>query len=194
MKLSKTYWSERYITQNVPWDTGVITTPIKEYIDRLTDKNLKILIPGVGNGHELTYLHNRGFTNVYGLDISEEPLQNFKTNNPLFPKENLIEKDFFDFEDSFDLIIEQTFFCALLPDLRTLYAKKMFDLLKPNGKLAGVLFSYPLTAQGPPFGGSKIEYQKLFQEFFTIQTLEPCYNSIKPRKNNEYFIILKKES
>lgn len=192
MKLSKNYWSSRYQEADIPWDTGGVTTPIKAYIDQLTNKDIKILVPGVGNGYELAYLFNNGFKNVYGLDISKEPLQNFKNQNSNFPSDQLIEDDFFNFEDTFDLIIEQTFFCALSPELRPLYVTKMNSLLKPNGKLAGVLFSFPLTTQGPPFGGSKEEYQKLFSNTFDIKTLEPCYNSIKPRMNNEYFIILKK--
>lgn len=193
MKLTKEYWTERYNENNIPWDAGIITTPIKEYIDQLTDKDLKILIPGVGNGHELNYLYSNGFKNVYGLDISEEPIANFKRNNPDFPEDQLIVGDFFKHDNQYDLIIEQTFFCALNTELRPLYATKMNDLLKENGKLAGVLFSFPLTEQGPPFGGSVEEYQELFSDGFLLKTLAPCYNSIKPRENNELFIIFHKK-
>ena len=36
------YWEERYQKGETGWDAGQITTPIKEYIDQLTNKNLKI--------------------------------------------------------------------------------------------------------------------------------------------------------
>lgn len=193
MKLTKEYWTERYSQNNIPWDAGIITTPIKEYIDQLTNKDLKILIPGVGNGHELSYLYQNGFKNVYGLDISEEPIVNFKKNNPHFPENQLIVDDFFKHDNQYDLIIEQTFFCALNKELRPLYAAKMHKLLKENGKLAGVLFSFPLTEQGPPFGGSLEEYQELFSDNFLLKTFETCYNSIKPREKNELFIIFHKK-
>ena len=49
------YWEERYQKGETGWDAGKITTPIKEYIDQLTNKNLKILIPGAGNGYEFDY-------------------------------------------------------------------------------------------------------------------------------------------
>jgi len=192
MKLTKEYWTTRYIENNVPWDAGAITTPVKEYIDQLTNKELKILIPGVGTGYELAYLYQKGFKNVYGLDISEEPIDRFKSLNPHFPSNRLIVDDFFNHTSKYDLIIEQTFFCALQPELRHLYANKINKLLNENGKLAGVLFSFPLTNQGPPFGGSLDEYESLFSKYFTIETLALCYNSIKPRKNKELFIILKK--
>ncbi len=193
MKLNKEYWSKRYVENNIPWDAGTITTPIKEYVDQLKNKELKILIPGLGNGYELAYLYANGFKNVYGLDISDEPIENFKRNNPDFPKDQLIVDDFFKHDNQYDLIIEQTFFCALPTEVRPLYVAKMYDLLKVNGKLAGVLFSFPLTTQGPPFGGSKNEYQKLFVDSFLLKTIETCYNSIKPRQNNELFIIFNKK-
>ncbi len=190
--LNKKYWSSRYQENNVPWDAGKITNPIKEYIDQLEDKQMKILIPGVGNGYELGYLYENGFNNVYGLDWSEEPLQFFQEKYPHFPKNQLIRGDFFLHQDTYDLILEQTFFCAISPELRSNYVDKIFELLKQNGTLAGVLFQFPLTTQGPPFGGSKTEYEKLFKNKFKIKTLEECYNSIKPRKGNELFIIIKK--
>ncbi len=193
MELNEKFWTNRYLQNNIPWDAGNITTPIKEYVDQLTKKELKILIPGVGNGYELQYLYANGFKNVYGLDISEEPIANFKKNNPDFPEDQLIVDDFFKHDNEYDLIIEQTFFCALNPELRPLYATKMNNLLKENGTLAGVLFSFPLTEQGPPFDGSIKEYRDLFSDNFVFKTLEPCYNSIKPRLNNELFIIFNKK-
>ncbi len=192
MKLNKEYWSTRYQQSDVPWDTGTITTPLKEYIDQLTDKDLKILIPGVGNGHELMYLFEKGFKNAYGLDLSEAPLNNFKTKNPSFPETQLIAEDFFQHHQTYDLILEQTFFCAIAPKLRPLYVEKVYQLLNENGTLAGVLFDFPLSEQGPPFGGNKEEYKRLFEDEFKIRTLERCYNSIKPRQNNELFILIKK--
>lgn len=61
----------------------------------------------------------------------------------------------FSLKDSFDLIIEQTFFCALDPKLRPEYAVKMAELLKPGGRLVGVLFNDTLNNDKPPFGGTK---------------------------------------
>ena len=100
---------------------------------------------------------------------------------------------FFDFEGSFDLIIEQTFFCALHPSLRKAYAEKMHQLLQPNGKLVGLLFDFPLTEEGPPFGGSLQEYDSYFSPLFKIDLLERAYNSIPPRAGKELFLKLLKK-
>ena len=101
----------------------------------------------------------------------------------------MIHSDFFTLNTTFDLILEQTFFCALPPEMRTQYVEKMASLLNPKGKLAGLLFDFPLTTEGPPFGGSATEYLNLFSDKFTIKTLEKAHNSIKPRQNKELFFI-----
>ncbi|MCG2610457.1 TPMT family class I SAM-dependent methyltransferase [Flavobacterium sp. SM15] len=189
-KLNSHYWENRYQNKETGWDVGQITTPLKEYIDQIQDKSLKILIPGAGNAYELDYLLSKGFTNVFVVDFAETPLQNIKKRFPDFPSEQLLQTNFFELDNTFDLIMEQTFFCALSPELRKDYAKKMSELLNKKGKLFGLLFDFPLTAEGPPFGGSKTEYENLFSEKFDIKVLEPAYNSIKPRAEKELFFIL----
>ena len=188
-QLNKDYWENRYETKETGWDVGKITTPLKEYIDQIEDKNLKILIPGAGNGYELDYFLSKGFKNVFVVDFAETPLQNIKTRIPEFPENQLIKSDFFELDGTYDLIMEQTFFCALAPELRQKYVSKMQSLLSENGKLFGLLFDFPLTEEGPPFGGSKEEYLNLFSEKFRIKTLETAYNSIQPRKERELFFI-----
>jgi thiopurine S-methyltransferase len=58
--------------------------------------------------------------------------------------------------------------------------------------MAGLLFKFPLTQEGPPFGGSEEEYKNYFEPYFEINTMEEAYNSIAPRKDKELFFILKK--
>lgn len=92
--LNSNYWQERYQTNQIGWDVGAITTPIKEYIDQLKNKSIKILIPGCGNAHEAAYLWQQGFKNVFLLDYVAEPLNNFSKHYPDFPKNQLLLKDF----------------------------------------------------------------------------------------------------
>ncbi len=191
-KLNESFWDSKYKEQKTGWDIGSISKPIKKYIDQLKNKNLKILIPGAGNGHEVEYLFNLGFKNVFVLDISKYPLENLKYRIPNFPDSHLINNDFFKHNGRYDLIIEQTFFCALNPKLRNKYVKKMNNLLNENGKIVGLFFNSEFTEEGPPFGGNNDEYLKLFNPLFNIRILENCYNSIKPRKNNELFFIFEK--
>jgi len=192
-KFDAFYWSDKYKNNSTGWDIGQISTPLKNYFDQLIDKSISILIPGGGNCYEAEYLNNLGFNNVYILDIVKQPLENFKSRSPHFPIENLINEDFFDHKGQYDLIIEQTFFCALDPSLREMYTNKIHELLTDNGKLIGLLFDFPLTEQGPPFGGDKKEYINLFSNQFKIKILERSYNSIAERNGKELFIKFEKK-
>ncbi|WP_148869491.1 methyltransferase domain-containing protein [Tenacibaculum adriaticum] len=195
MDLSEEFWNNKYRNNKTGWDLGAVSTPLKTYFDQLTNKDLKILIPGGGNSYEAEYLFKKGFTNVFVIDIAEEAIENIKKRLPNFPEENLIHNNFFNLKESYDLIIEQTFFCALNPDLRSDYTKKMNELLNENGKLVGLLFDAELNFDHPPFGGGKKEYVKLFQPYFDIQKMSDCYNSSKGREGMELFInVLKKHS
>lgn len=189
MDLNSQYWENRYKNHDAVWDVGYITTPLKEYVDQLKDKSIKILIPGAGNSYEFDYLVQNGFSNTYVADFAESPLKKIRERNPGINESQLINSNFFDLEGEYDLILEQTFFCALDPSLRKQYVQKMKSILKPGGKITGLLFQFPLTESGPPFGGSKEEYLELFSNDFEIKTLETAYNSIEPRKGNELFFI-----
>ncbi len=189
MNLDQEYWKYRYQNRQTGWDIGFASPALTNYFDQLPDRNIKILIPGCGNAHEAEYLFNKGFTNIYILDLVESVLSKFNKRVPKFPSENLIHGDFFSYHDKFDLIVEQTFFCALPINRRSEYCNKISNLLLPNGKLVGLLFDTNFNHDGPPFGGKKKEYESLFSNFFKIKTLEKCYNSIDARMGNELFFI-----
>ncbi|WP_298395000.1 SAM-dependent methyltransferase [Flavobacterium sp.] len=193
MNLNSDYWEQRYQNNDTTWDIGTISTPLKEYIDQLKDKSIKILIPGAGNGYEFEYLISKGFNNVFVLDFAQAPLDSISKRVSECNTNQLIKSDFFEHSGNYDLIIEQTFFCAIKPALRTAYVHKMESLLNQNGKIIGLLLQFPLTEIGPPFGGSKEEYSSLFQNSFKIKTLETAYNSIKPREGKELFFIFTKK-
>lgn len=193
MKLTKDFWEEKYKNRDIKWDIGYVSPPLKTYIDQLDDKEIKILVPGAGHGYEVTYLHQLGFKNVYVVDVAEQPLKHIERICNDFPKDRLIQMDFFKLShNNFDLVLEQTFFCALHPELRKEYVQKMSALLKPGGNIVGLFFNFPLTEAGPPFGGSKTEYEALFKPTFHIKVLERAYNSIQPRKDKELFFIFEK--
>lgn len=189
----RAYWSTRYDEARTGWDIGYPSTPLKAYIDQLTDKDIRILIPGAGNAHEAAYLFEQGFFNTVVLDISPIPLEAFANRLPEFPKEQLVNENFFSYKGQFDLIIEQTFFCSMppLPENRNAYALQMSKLLKMSGKLVGLWFDIPLTGdlEKRPFGGTKEEYLNYIEPYFDVQTFAPAYNSIPPRAGNELFGI-----
>ncbi len=186
--INKDFWDAKYSNNETGWDLNQVSPPIKSYFDQVTNKDLKILIPGGGNSHEAEYLFLNGFRNVTVIDISEAPLKNLKKRVPNFPDSQLLHQDFFQHNDTYDLIVEQTFFCALDPKLRPQYVHKMHDILKEKGKIVGLLFDAPLNTEHPPFGGNKAEYNALFSSKFAIKYMDSAHNSIHPRAGKEVFI------
>ena len=187
-ELNALFWNSRYERGETGWDMGCVSPPLKAYIDRLTNKELKILIPGAGNAWEAAYLWEQGFSHVWVCDFAPTAVQQFLQRCPDFPANQVICGDFFTLTGSFNLILEQTFFCALSPSLREAYAVKMAQLLGETGTLAGVMFDAPKNSERPPFGGTAAAYRSLFERHFKTVTIEPCRNSIGPRSGQEVFV------
>jgi thiopurine S-methyltransferase len=193
ISLDEQYWSQRYTTGDTIWDIGHVSPPLKTYFDQLPSKNLRILIPGAGNAYEAEYLLQHGFTNVTVCDLSELPLTNLRQRIKDNTGLTLVQGDFFQLQGKFDLIVEQTFFCALDPSLRKKYFQKMADLLVPGGKLMGVLFNDKLNDDRPPVGGNREEYLGYIPATLKIEVFDTCYNSVVPRAGREIFMLLRRE-
>ncbi|HAG17145.1 MAG TPA: SAM-dependent methyltransferase [Bacteroidales bacterium] len=192
-KLSVEYWNNAYLTNQIGWDIGSASTPLREYFDQLSDKSIRILIPGAGNAYEAEYLWKKGFRNVFVLDFSQAAIQRFCSRFPDFPSENILQQDFFIHQLRYDLIVEQTFFTSIFPSQRQAYVEKTAQLLHTNGKLVGLFFNHHFSFDGPPFGGSQEEYRLYFSPYFYFKIFETAYNSIKPRKDRELFMLLEKK-
>jgi len=189
----KEYWDTRWKNQETGWNIGYPAPALTNYIDRIADKNTAILIPGCGNAYEAEYLVAQGFTNITLIDIASTAVEKLKNK---FQKNQAIAvlcEDFFQHNGKYDLVLEQTFFCAIAPAQRKDYAKKMHEILNHNGRVAGLLFNKQFNKPHPPFGGSLGEYQSIFDPYFEIEKMETCYNSIEPRKGHELFIRLLKK-
>ncbi|KAI0376135.1 S-adenosyl-L-methionine-dependent methyltransferase [Hypomontagnella monticulosa] len=146
-------------------------------------RRLTALVPGCGKGYDVVMLALHGF-DVYGIEVSHKAVEtaeayaaaelrkpsayNFSSEDSRSPNNagnvKFIEGDFFkaDWEkmvaadrfQGFDLIYDYTFLCALPPDMRKDWARRMGELLSPTGTL--VCLEFPLykdlKALGPPWG------------------------------------------
>ena len=191
--LDAAYWEAQYKAKTTGWDLGKVSPPIQTYVDTISNKNSSILIPGCGNSYEAEYLLEHGFTNITVIDIAPTPVAVLKEKFKNNPNIQIVLGDFFEHQGKYDLIIEQTFFCALPPTMRQKYVWKMHQLLADEGKLAGLLFNRTFEVS-PPFGGSKEEYEMLFAIAFDFLKMDLCPNSIAPRANSELFFELKKNN
>lgn len=191
-----TYWQLRYEAGQTGWDTGGITPPLREYFMQLGPPDVRrILVPGAGRAYEAEFLHRAGWPHVLVADLAPAALAALQARVPAFPADNLLLADFFALEPAlpFDLIVEQTFFCALDPALRPDYARQCARLLRPGGKLVGLLFDTEFSQPGPPFGGSRAEYRAYFAPYFNFVHFERATNSLPPRQGRELFICLERK-
>lgn len=193
MKHGKNYWENRYEDLSTGWDLGHPSLPLTTIIDTLLDKNIKILIPGAGNSYEAIYLIASGFTDITVLDIASQPLESMKKQFELNNHIKTVQNDFFQHTGKYDLILEQTFFCALEPRFRESYIEKCHDLLNENGHVKGVLFNFNSQRTEPPYTGNKEEYIKLFENKFDIIEMNRCQTSEDSRKGKELLINMKKK-
>ena len=132
-----------------------------------------------------------GYTHLTIVDIAPTVVARLKEKYADRPEIQILCGDFFQHEGSYDLILEQTFFCALVPSLRSAYVEKMAELLKSGGLLVGVFFDRDFEG-GPPFGGHAEEYRTLFTPYFELLDFSPCIRSAAPRAGSELFIRMRK--
>lgn len=187
-ELDASFWNRCWQSGQTGWDIGHASPPIVRFLENYPNKEATVLIPGCGNAYEAEWMADNGFTDITLLDIAEAAVARLKEKFRDKPQVRIINGDFFQHEGKYDLIIEQTFFCAQVLERRAGYVKKMASLLKEDGALVGVLFGKNFEMPGPPFGGEATEYQSLFDPYFHIKKLEPCNNSIPARAGVELFI------
>lgn len=193
MNLNKSYWENRWVNSETGWDINGPSPALIDLVLKRCKKSDKILFPGAGSAHDAAHLFNEyGYKNIYICDWAKTPLDRFKAQNPKFPKEQVLHTNYFELNQSFDFIVEQTFFCAIDPTLRSKYALKSKEILNSNGVLMGLFFNRIFDRKGPPFGGTQEEYVTLFEELFEIETLEESQKSITPRKGYELIFVFHK--
>lgn len=188
--LNESFWNGRWENNQTGWDIGEQSPAITTYMAQYSDKKAAILIHGCGNAHEADWLLQNGFSNITLIYIAPKTVVQLNEKYDQIPEVNIILGDFFEHQGKYDLIIEQTFFCAIAPSLRKKYVTQSASLLNENGCSIGLLFNTSFEKQVPPFGGSLTEYKLLFEKKFIIKKMEECYNSIQARANTEVFIKL----
>jgi methyl halide transferase len=191
--LDQNYWNTRWETGATGWDIGFAAPAIVQFMQQETDKNAAILIAGCGSAHEAAALVEMGFTDITLIDIAPEAAQKLREKFSNTPEIKVLCADFFEHTGVYDLVVEQTFFCAIDPHLRPHYVEKMASLLNPKGRIIGLLFSKEFTFAGPPFGGTAAAYKGLFKPLFEIKMMENTPLSIPQRMGTELFIIFQKK-
>ena len=191
--MDKSFWESRWQDKNTGWDIGYANPAISNFMEQYPNKGAAILIAGCGNAYEAEFLLKNGFTNITLIDIAETAVKNLQEKFKVEKSIRILCEDYFEHSSTYDVLIEQTFFCAINPIQRADYAQKAHSLLNDNGILMGVLFNREFDKAGPPFGGTAEEYLEYFKPYFDLEIFETCNNSIPQRQGSELFINLVKK-
>ncbi len=192
------FWNEKYLIQDTGWDLKGPTPAFNDWIQTQVTP-LRICVLGCGNGYDAVNFARFGH-DVYGVDFAENAIKRMmdlaKTKGVqvkpvLADIFRLPEK----YNDFFHVVIEYTCYCAIDPQRRREYLDVVHRILKPGGKLVGLLFpiNKPESEWGPPFRVDRETTVRFFEEKFTCLRNEFPDNSIKPRKGNEVFVEFVKE-
>lgn len=130
-----------------------------------------MLVPGCGTGYEVRLFAERGYE-VLAIDFSEAALEAARRELGSFS--GLVKKaDFFRLKEGpFDLVYERAFLCALPRALWADWGRRMAELVRPGGELAG-FFYIDDNERGPPFGISREGLEKLLASAFVIEEQSP---------------------
>ncbi|GLJ05785.1 hypothetical protein SUGI_0025290 [Cryptomeria japonica] len=183
-------WDKCWVEGAIPWDIGHVTPILSHLIEKGLLPYGRALVPGCGAGYDVVALanHNRY---VVGVDISETAIKRAQELAACAPNVEYLEflkEDFFTWAptEQFDFIFDYTFFCAFEPQMRPAWAKRVAELLKPDGELLTVIFPVSNHEGGPPYAVSLLQYEKVLHPFgFKATSIENNEMAIERRKGRE---------
>jgi methyl halide transferase len=193
---SREDWERHYNEEDLRWDLNEAAPPLVLLWQEKKFSPCKVIVPGCGAGHEVLFLAKKGF-NVTAVDYSHGAIKLIKST---FEKNNysgeVLHQDFFEldckYNESFELMVEHTFFCAINPNMRQRYVETAKRILKPGGYLIG-LFYETNEDGGPPFNTRKEDIETCFSSSFMIESLSKTPHSAEQRLEKEWLAVLKKK-
>lgn len=157
------YWESLWkqgVKSGTMFDNGGPTLALKDLLENkeVLPASGTALVPGCGRGYDCALLSERYETT--GVELSESAAQEARAFVPSAVK--IVQANFFDIQDSFDVVFDCTFLCALHPESRQQWAEHMAKCV--NGYLISLVFPIPAnlssqlaqsfryyTSAGPPY-------------------------------------------
>jgi cyclopropane fatty-acyl-phospholipid synthase-like methyltransferase len=182
-------WEELWREGVTPWDLGGSSPPLGEL---LTSGAIKpeghILVPGCGRGYDLALLA-KYYDRVTGVDISQTAVNSALSILPedLRDGVSIQRGDFFKLTHRYDAVFDYTFFCAIEPAMRDVWAQTMTRIIKPNGLLIAVVFPVidAPPRDCPPYPVKLEDYADRLRGAFTLIHLNEAPKSHASRRGKE---------
>jgi SAM-dependent methyltransferase len=158
------FWEKRFRENFTPWDAGRVPSALEQFL-KTEPRGRRVLVPGCGSGYEVRAFAEAGH-DVLAVDFAPAAIERARRNlGALSERVHLADFFEFDFGARFDLVYERAFLCSLPRALRPRYVQRVFELLAPQGRLAGFFF-FEDGERGPPFGLSSGELEALLGASF----------------------------
>ena len=183
------FWDSRFRDGVTPWDAGGVPPRLMAWLEARQTK-LRVLIPGCGTGYEAKLFADRGHE-VLAIDFSDAAIEAARRKLGL----QIRKADFFALDEgAFDLVYERAFLCALPRARWPDWGRRMAELVRPGGELAGFFFLDD-NQRGPPFGTSRAELKALLAGAFerTEEADVPPADSIPVFKGKEIWQAWKRK-
>ncbi|KAG8369369.1 hypothetical protein BUALT_Bualt14G0004100 [Buddleja alternifolia] len=188
--LSADGWDKCWEEGLTPWDLGSPTPVLLHLHNTGSLPKGRALLPGCGSGHDVVAIACAE-RHVVGLDISDNAIKRAAqlfSGSPKAEHFTFLKTDFFTWcpTQLFDLICDYTFFCAIEPKLRSMWAQKICDLLKPDGELITLIYPIDDHEGGPPYKVSVADYEEVLRPVgFKAMNIVDNELAIPPRKGRE---------
>ena len=195
-------WEQAYLDGHSPWDLGEAPPALVRFIEGLIDPDdpaasthTRVFVPGTGRGHDARAFARAGF-DVTANDIAPSAVAE---GQALDEAEGLtmtwLAGDLFalppELDGTFDIVWEQTCFCAIPPERRDDYVAAVARLVRPGGTWVGVLWNVGRPG-GPPFAITREHVEQHFLDAFEIVSIEdvPAWTE---RRFDEIFVTLRRK-
>jgi SAM-dependent methyltransferase len=183
------FWDSRFRDGVTPWDAGGVPPRLISWLEARKSL-LRVLVPGCGTGYEAKLFAERGH-DVLAIDFSDAAVEAARRKLGL----PIRKADFFALDEGrFDLVYERAFLCALPRPRWPDWGRRMAELVRPGGELAGFFFLDD-NQRGPPFGTSRDELGRLLEQSFELkedQVVSPA-ESIPVFKGKEIWQVWKRK-
>lgn len=187
-------WEDAWKEGRTRWDAGDSAPALKKLVESGSLPSGRALVPGCGTGYDLLTL-SRAVDQVVGIDLAptaKRAFDGFVEERGLDPaRTQYLVEDFFAFapEAPFDLFWDYTFLCAIDPDRRQDWARRVDELVAEGGELVTLIFPVvdePMNPGGPPHPMSPDLVRDLLEPRWTPTHLEPVEVSHPGRQGKEW--------
>jgi SAM-dependent methyltransferase len=143
------FWNLRYGANFAPWDAGKVALQLREFAGAAQGSR-RVLVPGCGSAWDVRCFAENGWE-VLGIDFSPEAIAAARLVLGAYG-DRVAQADFFApiAQAPFDVVYERAFLCALPRRMWSDWARRVGELARPGGLLAGFFF-FDAGERGPPF-------------------------------------------